>query len=582
MPPKNMNRSVAPATSQLTAADTCTQTESINLMKNLLTCGLSCITYLRNLFDEGNYDDCPQNGLMLKSLKRNFSKEANNLIDWLETGCFDALEKQYLRKVILGIYFDAKNPEIFEELYEFNVNYPQRGVDSNNPLLSINQGNTEILNIHTKREIKKATQQMLRTLLTLTQTLKPLPDERIITMRLYYYDDVTPPDYQPPMFKEAVDLRLGFRKEDPVKINIGKVETPYHVLNMKIQANVDSFEDDDPEEVKDPANEPRKGSNQPAAATSEKELVSTKTPVATHIKEDKKPNNEPTTADEKPAEKEKEVKQKGAGNMAEKKIKAIENSKEKANEDKKSNDNFSQKRDADAMETDTTESQDQTEIGVSLRSKSTRGKSEKDKSEPALASETQVNQPKRSRSKSKIPKIDENEYSPGDPKAQKEEEAEAEATKVKCVCGDLDEDLGMMQCEKCEFWQHVACMGYENGDNKNLPEYHLCYFCSHENPSQQEIEKNAELALWRRLLTITREEGPLNFNQVAQRLSITVFKAKSLSERLVSEGFLKKTPYSTSKIKRRRKKKEKKRGARAFDHHKISFFSFFQNRCETI
>jgi len=47
-------------------------------------------------------------------------------------------------------------------------------------------------------------------------------------------------------------------------------------------------------------------------------------------------------------------------------------------------------------------------------------------------------------------------------------------------------------------------------------------------------------------LTITREEGPLNFNQVAQRLSITVFKAKSLSERLVSEGFLKKTPYSTN------------------------------------
>ena len=72
--------------------------------------------YSRNLFDENNYDDCPQNGepcpipnfyflltflrpstgLMLKSLKRNFSKEANNVIDWIELGCFDALEKQYV------------------------------------------------------------------------------------------------------------------------------------------------------------------------------------------------------------------------------------------------------------------------------------------------------------------------------------------------------------------------------------------------------------------------------------------------------------------------------------------------------
>jgi len=73
------------------------------------------------LFEEQNYEDCPQNGfilfyfihlffqfndlcdnikfhpgLMLKSLKRNHSKEASNIIDWMELGCFDALEKQYV------------------------------------------------------------------------------------------------------------------------------------------------------------------------------------------------------------------------------------------------------------------------------------------------------------------------------------------------------------------------------------------------------------------------------------------------------------------------------------------------------
>lgn len=119
-----------------------------------------------------------------------------------------------------------------EEVYEFNVTYPQR--NSGGPLLSITKDQTSILQVHTKKEIKKATQQMMRTLLTLTQTLKPLPDNRIITMRLYYYDDVTPVDYQPPLFRGAVDLRLNFKKEDPVKINVGNVDTPYHTFALPL------------------------------------------------------------------------------------------------------------------------------------------------------------------------------------------------------------------------------------------------------------------------------------------------------------------------------------------------------------
>src|ERR1700744_858436 len=111
-----------------------------------------------------------------------------------------------------------------EEVYEFNVTYPQR--NSGGPLLSISKDQTNILQVHSKMEIKKNTQQMMRTLLTLTQTLNPLPDNRVITMRLYYYDDVTPLDYQPPLFPRAAGLRLNFKKEDPVKINVGKVDTP--------------------------------------------------------------------------------------------------------------------------------------------------------------------------------------------------------------------------------------------------------------------------------------------------------------------------------------------------------------------
>ena len=44
---------------------------------------------------------------------------------------------------------------------------------------------------------------LLRTLISIAPTLKPLPDERVLTMKLLYYDDRTPEDYQPPFFREA-------------------------------------------------------------------------------------------------------------------------------------------------------------------------------------------------------------------------------------------------------------------------------------------------------------------------------------------------------------------------------------------
>jgi len=202
----------------------------------------------------------------------------------------------------LGLWSNPRSSaQILEEVYEFNVTYPQRNTDGG-PLLSISKDQTSILQVSTKKEIKKATQQMMRTLLTLTQTLKPLPDDRIITMRLYYYDDVTPIDYQPPLFRDTVDVKLNFRKEDPVKINVGRVDTPYHTsvpfpspplpspppflpplsavpsnsLNVKIQANVDSFEGEESDEAKEdkPGSEATDSEESPS-------MLSPKTPAKT-------------------------------------------------------------------------------------------------------------------------------------------------------------------------------------------------------------------------------------------------------------------------------------------------------------
>ena len=54
--------------------------------------------------------------------------------------------------------------------------------------LMISNGN-KITGAYSEAETKKATIKLLRTIVVLTQTLKPLPDDVMMTMKLLYYDN---------------------------------------------------------------------------------------------------------------------------------------------------------------------------------------------------------------------------------------------------------------------------------------------------------------------------------------------------------------------------------------------------------
>jgi hypothetical protein len=63
------------------------------------------------------------------------------------------------------------------------------------------KGGKSMIKAQNKKEITQSMMMMLRTLITLTQTLSVMPETRIITMKLLYYDEVTPPDYEPQFFR---------------------------------------------------------------------------------------------------------------------------------------------------------------------------------------------------------------------------------------------------------------------------------------------------------------------------------------------------------------------------------------------
>jgi len=118
------------------------------------------------------------------------------MIDWIK-GVFDAVDKKYLRMIIFGIYHSTSDPNTLLEMYTFRFSYKDGAG------LEIYRNDCRISSTSTASETKKATISLLRSLCNLIKTFRPLPDDVQVTMKLYYYDDVTPEDYEPPGFKPA-------------------------------------------------------------------------------------------------------------------------------------------------------------------------------------------------------------------------------------------------------------------------------------------------------------------------------------------------------------------------------------------
>lgn len=203
--------------------------ESLIMVKKLFATSISCITYLRGLFPESSYGERHLEDLSLKILREDKKSPGSlHIIKWIQ-GCFDALEKRYLHMAILTLYSNPKEPEKVTEIYQFKFKYTKEGVtmDFDSSSTSIGSG--------TKSEhIKKASILLLRKLYILMQNLGPLPNDVILTMKLHYYNAVTPHDYQPPGFKQGVNSHILLFEGEPVNLQVGVVSTGFHSMKVKV------------------------------------------------------------------------------------------------------------------------------------------------------------------------------------------------------------------------------------------------------------------------------------------------------------------------------------------------------------
>ncbi|NXR40505.1 HORM2 protein, partial [Zosterops hypoxanthus] len=203
-----------------------TEQQSLVLVKRLLAISMSCITYMRGLFPESSYGTRYLDDLCLKILREDKSCLGSlQIVKWIQ-GCFDALEKQYVSG-----FFHFFNRVSFTEMYQFKFKYKKKV-----PQMDISSNHREFVAGLCSKDVKQASRLLLRTLYLLMQDLGPLPNDITLSMKLLYYNDVTPKDYQPPGFKEDGSPGDMLFAGDPVNLRVGSVSTDFHLMKVRVTA----------------------------------------------------------------------------------------------------------------------------------------------------------------------------------------------------------------------------------------------------------------------------------------------------------------------------------------------------------
>ncbi|KAM5161684.1 HORMA domain-containing protein 1 isoform 2-T3 [Callospermophilus lateralis] len=219
-----------------------TEQQSLVLVKRLLAVSVSCITYLRGIFPECAYGTRYLDDLCVKILREDKNcPGSTQLVKWM-LGCYDALQKKYLRMVVLAT---------ISECYQFKFKYTKNG-----PIMDFISKNQSSESNMSSADTKKASILLIRKIYILMQNLGPLPNDVCLTMKLFYYDEVTPPDYQPPGFKDG-DCEGVIFEGEPMYLNVGEVPTPFHTFKVKVTTEKERMENIDsailsPKQLKTP------------------------------------------------------------------------------------------------------------------------------------------------------------------------------------------------------------------------------------------------------------------------------------------------------------------------------------------
>ncbi|TGZ59909.1 hypothetical protein CRM22_008833 [Opisthorchis felineus] len=222
-----------------------TEVYSLVFVKKLFAVAVSYVLYTRRIFPNSAFFDKQLEGVKLKILREdNKFPGSSKVVYWLR-GCFDAIDRQYLKSALISLYCreDANRPSInlydsckIVESYAFKLAYGESAVEVDGAAGDNVVSRSRLLPpAVSQAEIQAATINLLKTINAVGEKTKRLSGDLFMTMRLQYTDD-TPEDYVPPGFKKADDIVFQF-DGTPANIRVGIVKTAHHSLKMHLQTN---------------------------------------------------------------------------------------------------------------------------------------------------------------------------------------------------------------------------------------------------------------------------------------------------------------------------------------------------------
>ncbi|KFH73420.1 hypothetical protein MVEG_00636 [Podila verticillata NRRL 6337] len=503
------------------------QGQSLAITKKVLRSSLGCIMYLRGMFPEEAFEDDNEHQVRVKRMVRGQNSEADILLDWLENGIFDALSRQYLRQLVVGISLDLGETEMHGgngktvETYTFDFSYqggyPSVQLESPSEASGSDQrseGKDKASTLQTVAQVQGSIAQMLRRLIVYTQTLEALTAEKFVNIRLYYRRDITPTDYEPPGFGACRPGPDPFQIDSAAKVSMGKVSTAYHSLKLHIQhmqeyppqGNSIDVEDSQfwvPESspvVEWPEQErheelPPRGYNEQSATKRDAILVED-TPVS---------SRQPSVI---------------------------------------VNPNASIGHEAAFSNVSTTTDR----LSVIYLEHTSSALSNRNSPVTSSASSPV---PMQTGNKKKIQALAGESFSPVTDleKGPSMLSIRPNIDMLDCVCGTTGDEGDMFQCIECRVWGHLWCYGYSSCRDPRRPAMDLCYKCLLQKQALEGPDLNIFFAnpLWanlqdsclmRRAIAILWQEGYTGCYFFSKRMGIKITKARAMEKVLIEQEYL--------------------------------------------
>ncbi|OJD10318.1 hypothetical protein AJ78_08626 [Emergomyces pasteurianus Ep9510] len=443
----------------------------------------------------------------LKIIVRGKNPKADKLLDLLEHGIFDAIEKNFLEAVQMTIFVDKTKSSHVLESYTFTFKYESGsgckqtkggGDDVGKRLASISLESTGCTaDMKTVKTARRGLEMIIRRLITLSTFLPMLPSERYMEIHLFYTDG-SPAGYEPPGFKAAEHNDLLFARNEMWSRetqSCGVMETGVHSVGLKICSLKWS------------------GTNYPSS-----EYVP-EIPADIEYGDRVRRDEDIGFSDVDTAVRDLELSTQGSSQIS------------------------TQTRQDEALRKDF---QKMIPLATSTPGSDFIPTQCNPDSFPA-PTKPQLSQVKLSQlgARSQIFSAAATlHYGQG----REQLGSDHHAGIVRCECGSSSENSGMLKCAFCKTRQHLTCYGFVHEQDAAIPETHACYKCLLEPHEMHLVQDMRTLVLLRQALRVIIEEGyPNRVRDFAQKLGCNGQTIVQITDMLRKQGFLHATPGSKSK-----------------------------------